>query len=540
MAKNIVICSDGTGNSGGIGNATNVWKVFTSIDLNGFKEKKIDIEQVAFYDDGVGTERGKILRILGASIGLGLARNVRQLYMMLVKSYQPGDHIFLFGYSRGAFTIRTLAEMVRVCGILDKHAYPDDSAVKNAVWDLYRAYRRNYSALLSEPWYKIERMFGILRIEDVATQREKYAVRVSSDMYKEYKHIDKLRDENCVPIRFIGVWDTVAAVGFSIDAVAEFWNRVIFCFKFPSNKLGSWVEKACQALSIDDDRKAFSPEIFDQESALDKNRIEQVWFPGVHGNVGGGTPKQGMQHVPLNWMINKAEEQGLIFYKNSKDAFRDAANENDKLYDARAGIGIYYRYGPRNIARMIKKYHMDPANIHISALKRIAMGTENYAPGNIPASFDLVVDNEKNIGENKTAQKKLEADINKGILANLSDYKQTGLVNTRMLLHYWFLLATLVILGLGAIWHGASSVQPDPEGWLLAFMDLVEFIFGMIPLLGAYLFDNFIKPLFLYPSIGLVVLLTPVVLYVVDFILHRKLNQCRQQVWRKILDGPWW
>ncbi len=540
MAKNIVLCSDGTGNAGGSGNATNVWNVFTSIDLNGFKEKNINIEQVAFYDDGVGTERGKILRILGGAIGLGLARNVRQLYMMLVKSYQPGDHIFLFGYSRGAFTVRTLAGMVRVCGILDQHAYSDDSALKNAVWDLYRAYRRNYPALLSEPWYKFERMFGILRIEDVATQREKFGVKVSPDLYKEYKYIDKLTDDNCVPIRFIGVWDTVASVGFSIDAVAKFWNDVIFRFKFTNSKLGSWVEKACHALSIDDDRKAFTPEIFDQESALDKTRIEQVWFPGVHGNVGGGGPKQGMQHVPLNWMIEKAEEQGLIFYKNSKDTFRDAANEHDKLYDVRAGAGIYYRYGPRNIAGMIKDYDMEPAKIHISALKRIAMGTENYAPGNIPANFDLVVDNEKNLGENKTVQKKLKAELNKGILTNLSDYKQTGLVNTRMLLHYWFLLSTLVILSLGAIWHGASSAQPDPEGWLLSFMDLVKFVFGMIPLLGAYLFDNFIKPLFLYPLIGLIVLLTPVVLYVVDIMLHRKLNQHRQQVWRNILNGPWW
>ena len=540
MAKNIVLCSDGTGNSGGVGNSTNIWRLFTSIDVVGFKEKKIDIEQVTFYDDGVGTDRGKLLRMLGGAFGLGLARNVRQLYLMLVKSYEPGDHIYLFGYSRGAFTVRTLAGMVRVCGILDKKYYSDDRTLNKAVWNLYRAYRRNYPALLSEPWYKFERIFGIHRSDNVDAQRAEWGVKVSPDLYRDYHNIDEFCDDYCVPIRFIGVWDTVDAVGFSIDALGEFWNRVIFRYKFPDRKLNLYIENACQALSIDDDRKAFYPQLFDQQSKLDKTRIEQVWFPGVHGNVGGGLPKQGMEHVSLNWMIRQVEAHGLVFYQDAKDTFRDAANENDKLYDARAGFSIYYRYGPRNIFEMTRDNRTAPAKIHISALKRIAMGTEKYAPGNIPATIEIEVDNENYVGENKSAQKKIKADIANKVSTNLREYKQSHLVDTRMMLHKWFWIATLIILGTGAILHGISSDLPDPEGFLFAVMKLVQFVFSLVPLLGNFLFENFIRPLFLFPSIGVIVLLIPVILYVVDFLLQRKLSQHRQRVWRKIFDGPWW
>ncbi len=540
MAKNIVLCSDGTGKSGGVGDSTNIWKVFTSVDVNGFKEKTIDTEQVTFYDDGVGTERGKILRVLGGVLGLGLARNVRQLYMMLVKAYEPGDHIYLFGYSRGAFTVRTLAGMVKVCGLLDKKFYSDDRTLRREIWSLYRSYRHNYPAVLSQPWYKLEAFFGIHRDNDIASKRKQSCIKVSPDLYKDYPNIGEFCDDHCVPIRFIGVWDTVDAVGFSIDAMGKFWNRVIFRFKFPDCKLNSYVDNAYHVLSIDDDRKAFYPELFDQQSDLDKKRIEQVWFAGVHGSVGGGQPKSGMAHVSLNWMIKKAEQHGLIFYEDAKRVFHDAANEHDMLYDARSGIGIYYRYGPRNIFEMTQANHVDPVNIHISALKRIAMGTEKYAPGNIPTRINIVVEDEKNIGENKATQKKLQTAIAKEVSANLCEYQQTGLVNTRMRLHKWFWVATLVILGIGAILHGISSGQPEPEGLLALIMTLVQWVFSIVPLLGTYLFENFIRPLFLFPSIGIVILLGPVVLYLIDFLIQRRLNQYRQRIWRKIFPEPWW
>lgn len=119
MAKNIVICSDGTGNTAIKGRGTNVFKLFEAIDLNGHKTQPELTPQVALYDDGVGTENFKPLKIFTGATGYGLSRNVKQLYKELVRIYDPGDRIFLFGFSRGAFTVRTLVGVIAACSILD-------------------------------------------------------------------------------------------------------------------------------------------------------------------------------------------------------------------------------------------------------------------------------------------------------------------------------------------------------------------------------------------------------------------------------------
>src|SRR5216117_1795056 len=143
MAKNIIICSDGTGNSAIKGRGTNVFKLFEAVDLNGHRaDPRLD-PQIAFYDDGVGTEDWKPLRILGGAAGVGLARNVRQLYRQLARVYDPGDRIFLFGFSRGAFTVRTLAGLIVRCGILnglDVSRLRTAKALEDAVDETYDAY----------------------------------------------------------------------------------------------------------------------------------------------------------------------------------------------------------------------------------------------------------------------------------------------------------------------------------------------------------------------------------------------------------------
>lgn len=541
MAKNIVLCSDGTTNSGGTGNATNVWRVFSSVDLNGFKEKKIDVEQVAFYDDGVGTERGQVLRILGAALGLGLGRNVRQLYTDLVRNYQPGDHIYLFGYSRGAFTVRTLAGLVGNCGILDYRRFDDDEELKDGVRNLYRAYRHSYRALLSPLWYGLERLVGINRPADVDALRIRVSVKVKATEYESYENLAApFEEDHRVPIRFIGIWDTVDAVGFPVDEMTKFWNKYIFRITFPAGNLNPWVNRACHAISIDDDRKAFHPVMLDEKGDANKTRIDQVWFPGAHGSVGGGHPKQGLAHVAMNWVMRKAEAEGLMFDADSKSLFARAANEQDALPDARSGMSIYYRYAPRNIGEISEKNNVDPVRIHISALKRIALGTGQYAPGNFPANFEIEVDDPSNIGESSKAQKNLRDIIRKEIEASGDAYTRRGLVEKRMLLHRWFWLATLAVLGFGAVLQETSVASTEPQGWVLLLMNIVEYLIKAVPLVGEILFNNFLRPLFLFPKVGLMVLLTPVVLYCVDYLIKRRQIRYRQKVWRKLLRGVWW
>ncbi len=119
MAKNIVICSDGTGNRDIKGRGTNVFKLFEAVDTNGHRLDPMLRPQVAFYDDGVGTSNFLPLKLAGGAFGYGLGRNVRQLYKELIRIYDPGDRIYLFGFSRGAFTARTLAGFITTCGLLN-------------------------------------------------------------------------------------------------------------------------------------------------------------------------------------------------------------------------------------------------------------------------------------------------------------------------------------------------------------------------------------------------------------------------------------
>src|ERR1044071_903405 len=187
MAKRIVICSDGTGNTAIKGRGTNVFKLFEAVDVNGHRWNPGDCPQIAFYDDGVGTEDLKLLKILGGAAGLGLSRNVRQLYKELCRVHDPGDRIYMFGFSRGAFTVRTLVGLIGRCGLIDRsHAFASTAAGFDDLVDrAYRAYRRCYRTPLSR-W---------LRGDADRNQGEAFRRKFG-------------RDEEIL-VDFLGVWDTV-------------------------------------------------------------------------------------------------------------------------------------------------------------------------------------------------------------------------------------------------------------------------------------------------------------------------------------------
>ncbi|MDZ7778985.1 MAG: DUF2235 domain-containing protein [Gemmatimonadota bacterium] len=362
--KNIVICSDGTGNIGGKGRGTNVFKLYEAVDRHGHRPEDDDGDplppQIAFYDDGVGTESLKPLKILGGAFGLGLTRNVKELYKQLCRSYRPGDRIYLFGFSRGAFTVRTLAGLVVTCGIVDGMRMPSGRELDRRVDEAYREYRRRYRR------YR--------KPEDMST------------VGRPLKTRDDVFDG--VSIEFIGVWDTVDALGLPFDEAAEVLDR-IRRFRFPNRKLSPRVKKGCQALAIDDERHTFHPVLWDQEGEEDDTRIVQVWFAGVHSNVGGGYPKQGLSLVSLDWMMTEAEAAGLHFLASRRNDYRFAQNVHDKLYDSRSGPGAYYRYRPRDIGALCA-LHCVPIRIHASVFDRITHATQGYAPGNLPRQYQAV------------------------------------------------------------------------------------------------------------------------------------------------------
>lgn len=544
MPKNIVLCSDGTGNSGGKGNNTNVWRLFTSVDKQSYKAtpQNPPCEQRAFYDDGVGTDRLKLLKLLGGAFGFGLSRNLKQLYATLAANFEPGDHIYLFGFSRGAFTVRTLAGLITTCGIVDRRLPDedrilDDEELKARVKAAYQIYRQKYSARLTLPWDKQENRRDLKHL-DATKFRQQYGVQVSRDHYLDYENLyADPSEEKFVPIRFMGVWDTVDAVGFPVEEIASFWNENIYQFKFSDHALSPWVNKACQALSIDDERRSFHPLLFNESDPRDEKRIEQVWFPGVHSNVGGGYPKQGMAHMALNWMMAKAEAANLRFDEHCKRGFLAAADMHDKLYDSRSGISIYYRYKPRDLKKMCANEGLDAIHIHISTFHRILACTENYAPGNL-SEFKVAVDDPAYNGESPANQEALVNTCSAG-WSNDEDkaYDQSRLVEIRHALHIWFIAASAFVFVAGYLFGKFYAPVTAPSNPLLTLAGAVT---ALVPLVGNFLYQEICVPLFSHMGLGLFILGIPVYLYAVDILLKKKQEGGYQKFWRRTLSTPWW
>ena len=148
MPKRIVVCSDGTGNTAIKGRGTNVFKLFEAVDLDSHRYDPTVTPQIAIYDDGVGTEDFKPLKLLGGATGWGLSRNVKHLYAELVRVYDPGDEIYMFGFSRGAFTVRTLVGLIATCGLIDPRQLPKRTAraFHAKVQKAYSAYRACFTS----------------------------------------------------------------------------------------------------------------------------------------------------------------------------------------------------------------------------------------------------------------------------------------------------------------------------------------------------------------------------------------------------------
>src|SRR4051794_7129724 len=369
MRKNIINCADGTGNTTVKGRGTNVFKLFEAVDGNGHRSDPRLTPQVAIYHDGVGTEVYKWVRIVAGATGWGLSRNIKQLYGELARVYEPGDRIYLFGFSRGAFTVRTLAGLITTCGILDLDKYRTNRAFTKGIRGSYSAYRRKYQTWLSK------QVLGPRTIEP-ATLREMFSVDIPGFV-----------EPDRPVIQFIGVWDTVDAVGLPFR-LADVINQVFWRFKFPDTHLSEYVAHACHALALDEARQSFEPVLW-QERPTDVERIEQVWFAGVHSNVGGGYPRQGMSLVALDWMMKQAETHGVRFLPEQRTLYSGAADVNDKGYDSRSGLGIFYRWKPRNVQALCREYCVLP-KVHRSVFERIARNTEGYAPGSLPTNLEVV------------------------------------------------------------------------------------------------------------------------------------------------------
>lgn len=396
-SRNIVLFSDGTGNSSGKLFRTNVWRTYQALDLAD-PQCPEDPRQFAYYDDGVGTSSFKPYAILGGAIGVGLARNVRDLYAFLCRTYRPGDRIYAFGFSRGAFTIRVLVGLIASEGIAPYDGR--EAELDRLVAAAYRNYRKSYGTRLGAvtPFRKLRD--GVIAFFDRLRGRETYGQARS-------------RSRPAPEIAYVGLWDTVDAYGLPIDELTRAIDKVFWPLSIPTRRLSDKVRLARHALGLDDERNTFHPKLWTEDPtdtaetvevrARDpadptrwvtarRPRIDQVWFAGVHSNVGGGYADDALSYVPLLWIMQGAEEAGLRILPEVMASYAALSDENGLIYDSRKGLASYYRYNPRRIANIIGKegVTLQAVRIHESALRRIATGEDGYAPIVLPPEFQVV------------------------------------------------------------------------------------------------------------------------------------------------------
>lgn len=295
MAKKLIVCCDGTWNARGTRSQTNVSKVHDAIA----PQTAAGVVQIPRYFAGVGTRTAERWR--GGAFGMGLSRNVMGAYSFLVSNYEPGDEVYLFGFSRGAFTARSLAGLVRNSGILRRE---NADLIKQA-WALYR------------------------------NREEKPA----SDESKRFR--DKHSHET--GIHFIGVWDTVGSLGIPVRGPQWLGKMINNRWAFHDTELSSWVKGAFQALAIDEQRAPFTPALWHQQRdpqgrAPKGQELKQVWFAGAHCDVGGGYSQTALSDLALLWMMRQAQQYGLEF--NGGGFAGLAPNSMGTMHDSRTGAWL--------------------------------------------------------------------------------------------------------------------------------------------------------------------------------------------------------
>lgn len=273
--KKLIVCCDGTWNSidqeqNGVPIPTNVAKLYFSL----LPADTQNTAQLRYYNPGVGSEPDLWDKVFGGAFGRGLNKNIKSAYRWVCEHYQPGDQIYLFGFSRGAFTARSLGGFLNKCGTLNFNNL-DESTI----------------------WHRV----------DVAFKRG-YKKKDEHWLGNGWQQTTKPDD---MSVHFIGVWDTVGALGIPNHLMFMSILNWLRDYQFHDADLSPKVRIARHALALNEKRASFTPTLWtDIPESCD---VKQVWFPGAHADVGGGYPETGLSDIALQWMLNEAHAAGLSF-----------------------------------------------------------------------------------------------------------------------------------------------------------------------------------------------------------------------------------
>ena len=340
--KRLVVCCDGTWKKADDKYVSNIEKIARAIKIR----DDADTLQLVHYSSGVGSGPIRTERFLGGAFGVGLDENLLAAYRFLALNYEPNDEIFVFGFSRGAYTARSLVGMVNYLGLLTPkgiaglNANPTRSTCsgESTLREALKAYRRRPRESMPEV--------------DRGTRYDGFRGFVCEEMPR---------------IRFLGVFDTVGALGVPGLAGRK--------FRFHDVELGGLVDYARQALAIDERRRVFAPSVWTKvpSSGSDAAKrtgvepmdpdVKQVWFDGVHSDVGGGYEEHALSDQPLAWMIAEAESAGK----------RDSSQPS-------AGLAVKREY-LRTIAKPLNVH--DSLSVWYRLLNAVGWATERFRSSSV-------------------------------------------------------------------------------------------------------------------------------------------------------------
>lgn len=491
--KNLILLSDGTWKSGGEGTASNVWKLYQTLNL-----RSESPDQMAFYYDGVGTSNFRFLQVLGGAFGRGLKANVLKLYEQMLRNYEDGDKLFLFGFSRGSYTIRLLTGLISEFG-----------ACKNLIGHEDEAYRAINAAYITGK-----------NPEAPSQLRSQYGISGNPSQPD---------DPDFVPIEFVGLWDTVDAIGGPFDQLRGMINKLMpYQFHNGDKRPVANIKNGYHALGIDEARGPFLPVMWDEEGIGEDQTIEQVWFAGVHSNIGGGYPKPGVSLEPFTWIVDKAKTHGLELIELEYQILRNRANVHSTLYDSRAGLAAYYPYEPRDVAFFQEKHAKAKPKIHYSAMERIAWRTHDYAPVNLPLEFEVC---------DAPADNKLPdpVQISKSLSEKQATKDEANKVKRHRIRLYWLFIAFTVLSAAVSIEYIIEDRRMDiatisgPSGQCYKF----------VAWLSPVLHDELMEPVFFSSCHNLWVTFTGLVILSLFLIwknrLFRKTVKLGKALWRGVL-----
>ncbi len=366
LPQRLILCLDGTWNTADGATITNIVRLRDMLqpgDVGG-------IEQRIYYDEGVGT-RDFYDKWTGGGMGFGLDENVRQAYRFLSQFYDPGDEIYIFGFSRGAFAARSIAGYIGASGLLKRESCTPE--LEQRAWENYRVDSKN-----------------------------RYP---SEDIFLKAHCHKGLR------ISVLGVFDTVGALGVPLTMM-NWWNRNRF--EFHDTALSSVISVSLQALAIDEKRGPFAPSLWKVPQHASYDHVEQVWFPGVHSDTGGGYGDGGVGALTLKWMLDRVEmlkgtgKAALVLRPGELAALQP--DGLGTIHDSRTAAYIYSRYRPmlrviaqqrpapssaRRLAAL--PLHARPLNeyIHVGVLERMKAGVDeagdDYVPLNVKCALDALL-----------------------------------------------------------------------------------------------------------------------------------------------------